>query len=277
MKTQLYKLVPVFAIGMMANFSTAQGLYVNLNLGYGTVLASQTGYLFSNTTEGANSTSYENVKASLGKGVNFGAAIGKMFTKNVGAELGFSYLMGGKTNTTDVYYGGGSTTDKYSWWANMLRIMPSIVVAAGGEKTNLYAKFGAVIGTGTVWRTMQSTDNDNGDVRKQTMQMNGGVALGLHSAVGVIFNMSKKVTFFGEINMVNMSYAPSKGKITEASKNGKDVLPDMTTREKETNFSDSYTQNKGKQPDSEPSKELKMALPFGSVGLAFGVRIGIGN
>ena len=266
------KLVMIAAISLFAINLSAQETYININAGYGLGMSSQNLYYFDfyNYTSGSNSSTSEQVNVSLGKGLNVGGTFGFMFNKNIGAELGVSYLLGSKSNANDEYRGG--KTD-YTISAKMLRINPSIVIASGLDGINPYAKFGVIIGSGTV--IYEYNDNDDGDIGIFKMKLNGGLAFGLNAGVGALFNLNDKMAFFGEINMVNMSYAPSKGEVTEATYNGTDALSDMTTSEKEIEFVDSYTYSSSNPPaDSQPSKQLKQKLPFGSFGINFGLRIG---
>jgi hypothetical protein len=269
-KLQLFKGLFIIAMFLfVANDSNAQGAYVNLNVGYGFCMSSSTMEGLYNYTSGQNSSTTEQIYFSLGKGLNFGGTFGYMFNEHVGAELGLSYLLGGKTKAKDEYNGG--TTD-YGLSSNMFRFIPAIVVAAGTEGVNPYAKFGLVIGTGSV--TMDYEDNDDGDMEILKMKLNGGAAFGISGALGAIFELADNISLFGELNTINMSHSPTKGEITEATYNGTDVLPDMTTSEKEVEFVDEVTYNyNNPPPDSQPSQELKYKLPFGSLGINVGVVI----
>ena len=264
------KLVLVFVISLFANTVFAQGAYLDFNAGYGLSSSSQNLGDFYNSTEGANSFNAEQVDISLGKGINVGATFGYMFNKNMGAELGISYLFGSETNAKHEYFDG--TTD-YAISANMLRFSPAIIISAGREGLNPYAKFGLVMGTGSINYEFK---DDYGEVRTQNVKLNGGLAWGLTAGVGVLFNSNDRIALFGEIIMINMSYAPNKGEITEATLNGMDQLPDYSTNEREIEFVDSYSGNFNDPVlDSEPSRTLKEKFPFGSVGINFGMRINL--
>jgi hypothetical protein len=266
----------VFAISLFANNLFAQRAYININAGYGVSMSSQNidYFDFYNLTVGKNSYTVEQVNVSLGKGLNFGGTFGYMFNENIGAELGISYLLGSKSKAKDEYVyddNTGGTTD-YTLSSKMLRFIPSFVISSGFEGINPYAKLGLVIGTGSIF--FDYDDNDDGDKTIMKMKLNGGIALGLNAAIGAIFNINDNISLFGELNMVNLSYAPNKGETTELTYNGTDILPDLTTREKETEYVDSYTYNyDSPPPDSEPRQELKQKFPFGSFGINFGVRI----
>ncbi|MCK4662063.1 MAG: outer membrane beta-barrel protein [Bacteroidales bacterium] len=271
-KNYLKTLLMVFVISLFTSSLFPQGVYVSVNAGYGINMSSHNleYFGFYNYTSGNTSRTYEQVYVSLGKGLNFGGTFGLMFNKNLGAELGVSYLLGGKSIAKDEYVGG--TTD-YTISSKMLRLMPSIVIASGLEGINPYAKFGLIISSGSIIFDLE--DKDSGDISIMKVKFDGGLALGLNAGIGVQFNMSDNISLFSEINMISLSYAPTKGEVIEATYNGTDMLPDMTTRQKEAEFVDSYTYNSSSPPpDSQPDQELKQKLPFGSFGVNFGLKIG---
>jgi hypothetical protein len=274
-KTVLFLLVSTFLTSNLF----AQGMYVRLNAGYGMNAGAQNLDGFYNETSSYRSSNnstdhtYEQINVSLGKGLNVGGALGFMFSANFGAELGVSYLLGGKSTATDTYNGSSySETYEYTISAKMLRINPSLVLTTGAEGLSPYAKFGLVAGMGSI--LMEYMNNDDGDVYIEKTKLNGGTALGLTAALGVNYKLSESMSLFGEINMVNMSYAPTTGEITEATYNGANKLPDYTTNEKLTDFVDSYSYNsQDNQSENEPDQELKQKMPFGSIGVNLGLTI----
>ena len=271
MKTKIIILM-VFAATLLTNKLFSQGVYAKINAGYGLEMSSQSinYFHFTNYTIDTVSSTYEQVNTSLGKGFTCEGAFGYMFNKNIGTELDISYLLGTKTKTKQVLYG---SIRNNSLSANMLRINPSIVIAYGFEKINPYAKLGLIIGFGKIMYEDDYTSS-GGSVLTEKMELNGGIALGLNAGVGVTYNISKRLSLFGEINMVNLSYSPTKGKLTESNLNGTDRLPNMTTSEKEVNFVNSYTTNVNTPTShSEPRQELKESFPFGSVGAVIGLRV----
>jgi hypothetical protein len=278
MKSNYFKMLMIVSVfSLFSNTLFAQGAYVKINAGYGINTSSFVAQNSSNstTTSPPYSYSYSNeaVNYSFGKGLNFGGAFGYMINKNIGAELGISYLLGGTTKiVNESHFGTMHNTSELSMYSNMLRFIPSVVIASGFEGINPYAKFGLLIGTGSFF--MDSDENRDGDVTVEKWKYNGGFALGLNSAIGAMFTINDNISIFGEIDMVNLSYAPTKAELTEASLNGVDQLPTMTTREKEIEFVDSYTLESANPPsDSEPSKEIKFKMPYGSVGLNVGLKI----
>jgi len=266
-KLSIFKVVLVSLLLTAGSVSVkSQGAYVSANLGFGFPMSSQDIEGFMNETSGSNSTTREQIFMSFGKGLNFGGTFGYMFNKNVGAELGISYLMGGKTKATDDYSDG--KTD-YSFSGKMLRFVPAIVITAGSEGLNPYARFGFVIGKASLKQEFE--DNDDGDITKGKLKYSGGMSFGVNAAVGAMFSLNDKMSFFAELNSVNMSYSPNKAEFTELTYNGTDMLPDLTTSMKEIEFVDEITTSSTPSPDSEPHKELKQKMPFGSIGINFGV------
>jgi hypothetical protein len=134
MKRNYYKVLStLLVLSIISHTLYAQGRYINLNMGYGWRFSSQNiGFLdFYNNTNGITFNSYEQIDVSLGKGLNLGVAIGRMFNKNMGAELRVSYLMGNRFNAKDEYVGGVRDLTLSS---RMLRIIPTLVIASGLKK-----------------------------------------------------------------------------------------------------------------------------------------------
>ncbi len=281
MKNQFLRILLLIAaiVCFNNNIMAQKKMYASVNVGYGIKMGTQT--MLDNfkqtSTNGYVESTSKAIDVSYGKGLNFGAAFGYMFTKNIGAELDVTYLLGGKTkaNTDITTIIGPITSHRTSdriLSANMFRIIPTLVIDAGLEKLDPYAKLGFLVGLGSI--KYYYNENDDGDVTVQRITQNGGVALGLSSTAGVRYNINDMMSVFAELNMVNLSYSPTKGKITERTVNGVDMLPGMTTRDKETVYLKEITSKSTEPiPDSEPNKELKTKMPFSSFGINVGFRI----
>jgi hypothetical protein len=265
MKKNAFVLIVILATSLAAQNLTGQGVYIRLGAGYGFSMSSQN--VFTNYT--SRHDVYENVYGSLGKGINGGLAFGFMFHKNIGFELGANYLMGGKVKGVDTYTDG---TEEYTLSSGMIRVMPSIVISSGLEKIAPYARLGAVIGIGSIKYVYTDTWNDGDNVFTSTMKMNKGIGIGLNAALGVMFNLSSSIAIYGELATVNMTYAPTKGELTECSLDGENILDDLNTRDKEVDFVDSYEYDDD-PPNSKPDQELKTKFPFGSIGANVGIQV----
>jgi opacity protein-like surface antigen len=267
MKKVTLSLLMVFAVSLFANDLFGQGAYIKFSPGYGFALSSAV--MYTNYTEGHDNT-YEQVYGSLGKGLNIGAAFGYMFHKNIGFELGLNYLLGSKVK--GVYDSDGLIEDD-DVSARMLRIMPSVVISSGLEKVEPYAKVGMVVGLlGSITNNQALEYTDYNLEASMVMKMNGGIAIGLNASLGVLFNLSESIAFFGEIATVSMSYSPTKGEVTEFIVDGEDGLSDMHTSEKEYEYLDVVIDDPD-PPVSKPTQSLKTKFPFGSIGPNFGIQI----
>lgn len=280
-RTKLKSLLALVAMGMFALTASAQGPYINLNLGYGFGMGSSNvnNYTYVQKTPGHTSIS-ENKDLSFGKGLNFGGAIGYMFNKNIGLELGLSYLMGGTTEIiSNQTYNFSTNNSTNSLSSTMFRINPTFVLTAGFDKINPYAKFGMILGMGTITGKNESTQtttilgNTTTDVEVETTKFNGGLAIGFNAGIGAMLSLSESISLFGEINMANLSYAPTKSEVIEYSKNGANKLSEWTTRDKKTEYVDTYNyDSEASTSDASPRTALKSKVPFGSFGVNVGVK-----
>lgn len=258
----------VVSISLMTNSMFAQGVYVSINTGYGFSASSENTGTTSYNNNGSNVTTYSKEDYSFGKGLNFCGSIGYMFNKNIGAEIGYSYLTSDKTTLKSSFVNG---TDVLDFSSSMSRITPSIVIYSGMSGINPYAKFGMIIGSGSITEKDNYTQNPNNWLT--TMKLNGGMAFGLTASVGAEYKLSGKLSLFGELAMVNMSYAPTKGEITAYTLNGINKMESLSTNQRLTDYVETYTLTDNQTtPETEPAKRLIQKFPFGSVGLNIGLK-----
>ena len=272
------------------NAQSDKGLFFSVNGGYNFSSASQN--LSSNSTRTSNSSSSSTVRTealiegSYGKGFNFGGAVGYMFNKNIGAELGINYLVGGEITGSRVENNSGASfSDNYisegKSSAKMLQFRPTIILSAGLDKINPYAKFGILIGSGSIEQSTNGTSKSinsfggstitNSSTSDSTFKADGGTAIGFHSALGLSLNVNKNMSIFVELNMVNMSYAPTKGTQTSYNVNGVDQLSSLTISSTQLEFVDS-TNSSDVQLPTNPTKVLKENYAFSSFGINFGLK-----
>ncbi|NNC94905.1 MAG: outer membrane beta-barrel protein [Chitinophagales bacterium] len=290
MKTFKFSLVLIIVFSMTASAQTSEwtkGPYLQFNAGYGISISPQNmsdyPFYFYNYTEVFNETEdyekYELVDVSLGKGFAAGGAFGYMFSKHIGAELGFSYLYGTKT-TAEITYRYG-TEYRYlmesNLYSRMFRLNPSIIVASGLEKVNPYARFGMVFGFGKALLEVDDSDTYLGetDTYHSKFEMKNGVGIGVTAGVGAMFSLNDQMSLFTEINMISMSYSPKKGEIVELSYNGEDHLSELSTSEKEVEFVKEIIydyENPDPYDEDKPSEELQFKIPYSSIGLNVGWR-----
>jgi opacity protein-like surface antigen len=266
------KIFIILAICFFVNQLSAQKLYFTINGGYAlesnkTNIAGE--YLFYNLT--ATSATYERteiISFSLGKGVNFGGAVGYMFHKNIGAELGVNYLIGAETTGKGTSYTGDFFSRGYK--AKMLLFKPSLVISAGFEKINPYAKFGLLMSTGSI--TRQSDSKNGANTSEQTSKIDGGIGIGFTASAGISYGITPKIAIIGELNYNGLTYSPKKEQLTASKRNGVDILNTLTTSQKETEFTDTFIDDGTPSDPNKPSKNYFQNLPLSSLGFNIGLR-----
>lgn len=260
----------LIAFSIITQASFAQKMYVNMNAGYNFNSAPFTRQNITSIGSNGNlTTTHETVDISLGKGVNIDATFGYMFNKNVGTELGFSYLKGSNSSTLE-NSNNFSDTRNISIAASMIRFIPTILIVTEYKKIYPYAKLGLIVGSGSY----TVIDDAKGSSPYYTStKYDGGFAFGYFSGFGANYKLNNKISLFGEISIISMSYAPNKSEITESKMNGVNILPNMTIRDKQTEYSDNYTEdNNSSSNTSVPRKSLKQSIPFSSIGFNIGIR-----
>lgn len=265
MKTKITQKIIIMASVMMliSNFILAQGLYINVGLGYN--LASGKDVLATNQT----SSTEENVYGSYGEGLNFGAIFGYMFSANVGGELGFSYLSG-KEFTSTFNTSNTNITQKVS--GTMLRLTPALKVTAG-EKIKPYGKFGLVLGL-SPGAELTATGATSGSTYQETDKYSGGTSMGWMGAFGVDIELSGNMSIFGELTVINQSWAPDKNEWTITSSSGSVSITESGT----TTYVDKVVYPVAESPVYDVDlQQLRDPEPFSSFGINVGVMIAFGK
>jgi opacity protein-like surface antigen len=261
----------------------AQGLYLGIGGGYGFPAAKEANYdrkVSLGST--SNTTDYTKVNLSLGKGVNAGFFVGYMFNKNLGAELGVSYLFGTKTTVLDEASGNNvSQKNENINKGSMLRLTPTLKMMVGEGKLQPYMKIGMIVGVASKYTAeyIGTITNPGGSSSSQEIyEYTGGVSLGFHGGLGINYALSEKLSLFGEIAGNYQNWAPTKGELVTFTNDGVDELPLLTTYEKEVEFSNELTINSNTPANpGSPDQGLKFYLPFSSIGINIGLVFTLGG
>jgi hypothetical protein len=245
-------LILSFAAILFACKVNSQNLYLNVGIGYAFPAASE--------VIGVNSSSAsdENVYGSYGKGFNFGAGIGYMFNEHIGAELGFSYLLGSTYDVKD-------HAVLFSWKGKMFRIMPALKIT-GGESLKPYAKFGFVFGLDAEVKAEISGMVGNNTVVSGTETFSGGSSTGLLGALGIDFKGGGNLSFFAELAAIVQSWKPDKFESIVTSSNGNVSITDVNSRILVDNH-----------PSGASGQMLVVVQPFSSIGINAGIRLAFGG
>jgi len=272
----LLKPALIAGIFCCAAFSVfAQGAYVKIGGGYNVGIGSQFGQnAYSVTSWNQDNNGFQTkedvkrVRVNFGKGFTGSAAFGYMFTEQLGAEIEVGYLIGGKNNTSyqDIFNPDPeqSRQGNSEMYARMATFQPSLVMAIKlSENLNLQSKFGIVTGKGTIF--VNDSRTSGGFAISQEAEYKGGWGFGLQGALGLDYKLNGKYAVFSEIKMSNLSYAPTKYKLTKVTVNGVEepYLPEHS----ETSLENSYTNE-----DFQRKVTLKYPFTFSTVGLQVGIK-----
>jgi hypothetical protein len=280
------KIILSLAVAMSAiSTAEAQGLYFGLMPGYGfaagrSLLRADYYSTFSGT---ATTTNYKSVSSSLGQGLMIGAYGGYMFSKNVGAELGLSYLMSTPVELSTTHVNAGNTvttTTEQKLEASTFRLIPALRITTSGEsKLQAYMKAGVILGVTTKLMESETSSTINKSTTtktESTQEYKGPLGLGFHGGVGVMYKISDMIGVFGELGGYLQNWGPTSSALTKYTVDGASELEGMTTSEKETEYLDEFSTT-GKQSDSEPQKSTRMYLPFSSVSISIGIHFTLGK
>jgi len=252
-------LLPLFAFG--------QGMYAKLNVGYYFPVGTQT--LLTEINQTATSNTSEPIDVSLGAGLDLGLAIGYMFSENIGAELGVSYLIGRKFEANENFNLGIFTRNSVTKLSGKsININPQVVITGGVKSLKPFAKFGLVFGFASINERDQVTDRD---LYVSEWKYKGGVAIGFSADFGLEYSLSDQLSIAVSFRNVSMAYSPKVGNLEVATFNGVNELDNLETIDKEIEFVDKidYTVN---IEDFEPDQELREKYPFSGFGLNLGVK-----
>lgn len=268
----------ILALGTLsANAQIKQGPYASVNVGYNFANNANNAYQygeflqFYNSTDNGTTNSFELVKLSLGKGLNFAGNFGYMFNKNLGAEIGIGYLMGSETEATQIDNVGPNTgVQTTTIKANQLQIKPTLVLAAGYEKINPYAKVGLVLGMGKTTVELTDTNTISSD-EAYTFELTGGMMLGLRASAGLNFAINDKISIFTELTSINGNIKPTEGEITKYTVDGVNELASLDYNDSHVEFVDENPDTNASEPASVAHKSPRPTFSASSLGLNVGM------
>lgn len=266
---RLKRVIVIIAILTTSTFFGQEKMYVSLNGSYYFNGASNDYGAYNYTEISADTSTEEKVGVSLGEGINFGGAFGYQFHKNIGAELGVSYLLGSKTSWKFNYFGGEYVNQDVS--SKMLQIKPTVVLSTSFEKITPYAKIGAIIGSGSITENREESNPGNFSTSKYVS--NGGLAFGYTASLGTTYKINTKFSLFAELNLNSLTYKPTKGKKTVSTLNGVDNLSSIPVADKEFEFVDTFQYGTSVTSDLNTTRKvLATTYDYSSMGLNFGIQ-----
>jgi len=250
-----------------------QKFYIGIGLGGGVSTASSFDMLYKYSGDPGNAT-VTIVPVGLGNGFNGSVYAGYWFNKYLGVELAVSEFLGLATKGDSVVHLVGANRATVKVRGSMLSIIPSIVISAGLNKVNPYARFGMQIGVLPNIVTKYSTDNASTNPPSTKEIYNdyyGGMALGYTAAGGVNFSINELLSFYVELQFVHSTWSPSHSEIVKYTVNGEDKLSSLTPWQKQADF---VWEKYVNQPIdmSQPRQELRKTVPFSTASVNIGIK-----
>jgi len=261
----------IFTI-LFTGYLSAQHFYTRIGIGGSAGTSNSLDMLYKYTYDGVSQT-VRIQPVDLGSGFNGCVAFGFLPSKYVGFELAISKVLGFPNFGDSIVSMPGGTSATAKIKVNVLSVIPSVVITAGLERVNPYARFGLIVGVLPIMYHYFDADQPSVNPPNEINALQtyyGGVALGFNVTGGINFHISKLISMFAELNFIGMNFSPTKSEIIKYNINGVDQLPTMNTKQKETDYVTKLTV--GEQiPDTSPNKRLRKTYPLNSVGASFGV------
>jgi len=246
--------------------------YANVGVGGGISTSSSFNLLYDLDMNSTN-PSISVHPVGLGNGFSGYATFGYRFNKYLAVDVTANEFLGLPVGGDSVVnlYGSGHAETKIL--GRMFSVIPAIVISAGLEKINPYARFGLLVGAFPTMLTRYSEANAKGNPATSleiTNHYYGGVALGYSATGGVSFKISKLITLFTELQFSHATWSPDHSEIIKYTVYGEDKLSTLTPYEKQVDFVRTKYLADPKNSGS-PRQELRMTIPFSTFAANFGV------
>lgn len=245
--------------------------YANASIGGGISTASSFDLLYDVDLNSTNpSVSVHPV--GLGTGFNGYATFGFRFSKYAAVEVSANEFLGLPVGGDSVMNLPGSSNAEVKIAGRLFSVVPAIVINAGLEKVNPYARFGLLVGVSPYMITRYNEPNDKGNPATALEIYNqyyGGIALGYSAAGGVSFGISDRIRLFAELQFTHATWSPDHSEIIRYMVYEEDKLSTLTNYEKYVDFvTTKYLADPKNSGD--PRKELRTAIPFSTAAANFG-------
>jgi hypothetical protein len=285
----------VLCISASSSFSQAmhpdenqRKFFVGVNFNYGFAALSSSSPWQGNETSITNGTgpnSTQTISAvskpmDLGMGLQVGLCGGFRFSKNIAAEIVCNYFKGANYGISNsiITPSVPPYQDQITYNASMFKIIPSVRFQLGENKFHPYMKMGVIIGVGA-----KMTEESYFEQLHEIQEYSGRASWGFLGGLGILYDVTKKLTAFIEVTGNFQNWAPAKSVYTKYDQNGVDQLPNMPLSSKETDYQSQYTTTLVNQngnwvlPPNSPTPAQKMFLPFSSAGFTIGINYSIGK
>jgi opacity protein-like surface antigen len=278
----------VFLVCVMFAFVDASyaQFYLRAGLGYAIPQATQTidgssipysGSLNLNNTNGSQTFSIKG--ASYSAGLQSAIGVGYLITDHIGIQLDAGIGLASHKYTfaeNNVDLGGGVLgTVSYTQQAKTpVIMMPSVVLQTGGDKWNIYSRFGLALPLNTSISQDQVLSNAPGTgaltVDDLNFHIKNSFSLGFAAAAGVQYKFNDKFSIWGEISLLSLSAFIKQSDLTTWTENGQSVaLSNYAPYPTTVKYSKNVTVDTSIANASQPT----YSQPFSNMGINVGITI----
>ena len=287
-------LILVFSV---AAYTASAQLYLSFGLGYAVPQAGQsmydtpipyngfpTGINGSRNNTSLTSYTYDlKGSASFSSGVQGTIGMGYMFSEYVGVQLDAAIgISSTKYTFNDDNANLGTTASPIGGTISTIQqahtpvlMTPALVLQTGGDKINLYSRFGLALPLNTKITQNQVITNNAGtgaiEVDDITWQIKSIFSLGFTAAAGLKYNISDRISIWGELSLLSMSLKAKEQDLQSLSQNGQSVALSSYPYPTTIKFSKTAT------VDSTLTTFPTYAQPFSNLGIKVGVTINLTN
>lgn len=270
--------ITTFLLASLHTQSIAQ-VYLKLGFGQGFTAAGQTAVFeepYNGTISYSQSTNklstFKVKNASFGSGSYLRGAVGYMFGKHVGAELGIQVALASKKWVgVQSFPLDGNTYDdiSHSMYAKSGFILDPSIVLQTGNDFNLYTRIGLIlpmsINVNDDFSDRRSDMLHTDQVFRGTYEYKTMFSLGYNAALGFSLHLVKGVSIWAEGYMNSLSLDIKERKLTRLEYNSQDVLAQQSASVKDLKFSKSSGTTSGAL--------YTYSVPFSSVGFRVGLSV----
>ncbi len=282
--------IAALAFGSFTTNAVAQ-LYAGAHAGYS--FSTAPSVLGTADMQNGSTATTGNIYGSNGAGTSFGINLGYMVSEHFGIDLAADYLMVSpqKVNTNDASNTNLGVTQtnvaSQTVSGSQIRLTPSLVVTAGKEGFNPYARFGVVLPVaGTTVSDISNVTSYSSPISKTytttaKVETAGQMSVGFNSAIGANFAISSKLSLFGELALTTLSIKAATSKVTAYSSEGATsttTLSDLKTYGKETIYVDKLTETSNNSDVNsnynvdKAKEELAPVANYNTLGINVGVK-----
>ena len=291
--TYIFGFVLLFSITPSALH--AQSFYLSFGAGYGIgingsrVNSYSTTYTYKIDTSYSHNT-YSSNRVSLGNGFIPSLNLGIMFNKNIGFDISTAYLFGqpyeySQSDNYDFPYGYNSSIALVqSLSGKSLLFIPSIIIKSNLESSlNYYLKAGFALGSSRIDEVSKITIMDGTSGKNNpythidyTKEFGSSFSYGMQVSAGIELYFLENLNLYAECGYLGYSTTPKSSETVSYTYEGKDKLSELTTKQKETIYVESYTED-DPIADNEPDKKLYTTYSFNMLHIEIGARWSFGN